>query len=283
MTSLANFSIRSKSILVFSIITLMALALGLFSLGRMSAMNEGSEVVRRNWLPSVNAAARLYTAFDYYRIIEAAHIISTADADMATEEKSLAEVIASFESARKEYERYVTPGWETETYRKFLVNWNAYLEISRDRLLPLSRQNQTDAAAALFRGESRKQFRAAKATVQELIDFNTREAFKVANDGAATYETSKLWVTIAVFLVSILCAAAGWVISASVVRPIQAMTGTMNRLAGRELSITVEGTERKDELGAMARAVQVFKDGLIEADRLAMAEAAEQQAKQRRT
>ncbi len=283
MNSLSNFSVRMKSILSFSIITLMVAGLGLFSLNRMGEMNDGSMEIRENWLPSVAVASRMYTAFDFYRIIEAAHIISTVDAEMAVEEKSLSEAAASFDSARKEYERYVTPGWEAETYKRFLENWNSYLEISRNKLLPLSRQNQTDAAAALFRGESRTQFRAAKATVQELIDFGTREAFKVADENATVYGVSKLLVAAAVLLVSGLCVAAGWVIIASVVRPIQSMTGIMSRLADKDLSALVTGIERKDELGAMAHAVQVFKDGMIEADRLAKAEAAEQQAKARRT
>ncbi|PGH55070.1 hypothetical protein CRT60_28120 [Azospirillum palustre] len=68
----------------------------------------------------------------------------------------------------------------------------------------------------------------------------------------------------------------------AVVKPLHALTGTMGRLANREMSTEIPGTARQDELGAMARAVQVFKDNMIEADRLAAVEAAEQQAKLRR-
>jgi methyl-accepting chemotaxis protein len=60
------------------------------------------------------------------------------------------------------------------------------------------------------------------------------------------------------------------------------MTDVMARPARRELTVPVTGTERQDEIGETARAVQVFKDGLIETDRLTAAQAAEQAAKQRR-
>ena len=45
--------------------------------------------------------------------------------------------------------------------------------------------------------------------------------------------------------------------------PIAGMTGVMRRLAGGDLTVQVAGADRRDEVGEMARAVQVFKDGLI--------------------
>lgn len=48
-----------------------------------------------------------------------------------------------------------------------------------------------------------------------------------------------------------------------VVRPLNAITGTMSRLAAGDLGVPVEGAARRDEIGAMARAVQVFKDAMI--------------------
>ncbi|WP_279600800.1 HAMP domain-containing protein, partial [Methylobacterium sp. J-077] len=52
-------------------------------------------------------------------------------------------------------------------------------------------------------------------------------------------------------------------IGRSVVRPLHAMTAFMTNLAAGDLSREVPGAERRDEIGAMASAVQIFKDGLI--------------------
>ncbi|MGE5505178.1 MAG: methyl-accepting chemotaxis protein [Actinomycetota bacterium] len=46
------------------------------------------------------------------------------------------------------------------------------------------------------------------------------------------------------------------------------LTGIMTRLAAGDRSVEVSGAERRDELGDMARAVQVFKDHAIENERL---------------
>jgi methyl-accepting chemotaxis protein len=49
----------------------------------------------------------------------------------------------------------------------------------------------------------------------------------------------------------------------TITRPITRITGTMRRLADGDLETAVEGGERRDEIGAMARTVQVFKDNMV--------------------
>jgi diguanylate cyclase (GGDEF)-like protein/PAS domain S-box-containing protein len=62
----------------------------------------------------------------------------------------------------------------------------------------------------------------------------------------------------------------GWRISV----PLRSLTAAMTRLAERQYDQEIPGADLQDEIGSMARAVQVFKEGLIHAD----AVAAEQQA-----
>jgi methyl-accepting chemotaxis protein len=59
-----------------------------------------------------------------------------------------------------------------------------------------------------------------------------------------------------------------YVTARSIVPPILRMTGAMGELANGDTSIVVPETGRTDEIGEMASAVQVFKDNMIEADRL---------------
>jgi len=54
----------------------------------------------------------------------------------------------------------------------------------------------------------------------------------------------------------------------SLVRPIAAMTAAMGRLAGGDKATEIPARNRRDEIGEMAAAVQVFKDGMIENERL---------------
>ncbi|MBY6265285.1 methyl-accepting chemotaxis protein [Azospirillum sp. 412522] len=81
----------------------------------------------------------------------------------------------------------------------------------------------------------------------------------------------------------ILGLAAAVLIARSLSRPVVAMTDAMTRLAGGDRSVAIPGLNRRDEIGGMAKAVQVFQAGLVEADRMAADKAAEHEARVRRS
>ncbi len=74
-----------------------------------------------------------------------------------------------------------------------------------------------------------------------------------------------------------------WGIGSSIARPIVAMTGIMERLANRDWAAEVPSRHKANEIGAMARAVQHFKEAGLENERLqAEAEEARGREEQRR-
>jgi methyl-accepting chemotaxis protein len=54
----------------------------------------------------------------------------------------------------------------------------------------------------------------------------------------------------------------------SIVNPINAMTMAMRKIAQGDTATSIPALERGDEVGAMAQSVKVFKDNMIEAERL---------------
>jgi len=85
-------------------------------------------------------------------------------------------------------------------------------------------------------------------------------------------------------LIAVIAASAGMILMVRrrVCKPIVDLTATMSRLASGNVSDEISGVERGDEIGAMAAAVRVFKDNMIEAERLAAEKAAENDVKMRR-
>ena len=75
-----------------------------------------------------------------------------------------------------------------------------------------------------------------------------------------------------------------WLIGASVSGPIRRMTDRMQSLAAGQLDETIPGGEFRDEIGKMAGAVQVFKDSMIETERLRsqQVETEQREARQRK-
>lgn len=63
----------------------------------------------------------------------------------------------------------------------------------------------------------------------------------------------------------VLGVAVSYLTARSIVRPVTGMTGAMARLAENDISTEVPSVARRDEIGEMAKAVQVFKENMIRA------------------
>jgi methyl-accepting chemotaxis protein len=74
----------------------------------------------------------------------------------------------------------------------------------------------------------------------------------------------------------------GGLTTRTIVRPLRALAEAMRRLAAHDLAVTMPGAGRRDEIGAMVAAMEVFRDSLARADALATEQAAGQAADQRR-
>jgi methyl-accepting chemotaxis protein len=73
-----------------------------------------------------------------------------------------------------------------------------------------------------------------------------------------------------------------WLIGGGIARPVISMTAAMAKLAGGDKTTAIPALDRKDEIGSMAQAVQVFKDAMIKAEELAAAQERERAAKEAR-
>ena len=78
----------------------------------------------------------------------------------------------------------------------------------------------------------------------------------------------------------ILAAGVSLVIGRAIARPIAAVTHAMRCLAAGDLSVAVPGKDRRDEVGQMVGAVEVFRENAVEMDRLRRAREEDQERAQ---
>ena len=99
----------------------------------------------------------------------------------------------------------------------------------------------------------------------------------------AKAKSAKTRTSVIAVISLILGAVAAFVIARSIARPVVDMTETMKRLAGGRLETEVPARDRRDEIGEMAGAVQVFKDNAVERQELEAEQERQREAKERRT
>ncbi|MEQ8747415.1 methyl-accepting chemotaxis protein [Pyruvatibacter sp.] len=116
------------------------------------------------------------------------------------------------------------------------------------------------------------------ATAAALAESAAAEQNRLGPQAMATMQTAVMIVLIAVIGALAMGVAAAWLIGTGIARPIGAMTDAMRRLSEGDKTVDVPAVGQKDEVGDMAEALKVFKDSMIEAERLQTEQAKAQEA-----
>ncbi len=111
-------------------------------------------------------------------------------------------------------------------------------------------------------------YKAHRAVIDRIVTAANADMEKAEASARSTdsFYSIIVW-SVAAAVLGVLAAGIAW-LSLSVVRAIARMTVSMSQLARHDLGTVIEGAGRHDEIGEMAKALQVFKDNMIEGDRL---------------
>ncbi len=281
LSSLNHLSIRNKVALAFAMVVVVVIGLGLFAVQRLGEVNSVAVEVRDTWLPSVEVLGKIAQLAERYRSDTGTLLVARNDADRTAAEAALAQTDQALQQVRAAYAKLVTSGEEQKLAAAFGQAWTNYDATNTTMRKMLAREDQVNAAT-LFVGAANARMDRFREALQADIDFNERSGKAAGDAAAAVYQSTRLWIIGALLLAGLLAASAGYGIIRGVSRPITAITRAMRRLAERDLSTEIVGRGRKDEIGAMAGAVQVFKDGMVQAGQLAAAQQAERAAREQR-
>jgi methyl-accepting chemotaxis protein len=135
------------------------------------------------------------------------------------------------------------------------------------------------SSTAIVTAETRQMLPVA----DEIIASAGRRA-SAAADGVAVSQARTKAIIIAIGIAVIVFGSLlSWLIGRSITKPLAGLAGAMQRLASGDTSVTIPATETKDEIGAMARTVIVFRDNAVEREHLTAAQQKTVQDRERRT
>ena len=159
--------------------------------------------------------------------------------------------------------------------REIATAINVYDAAAQEVIVP-ALKNENDTAFALVK----EKIKPANMKLQTLVgarvqnNLDAVEASKTAvTETAATSNNLLTIVALAGTAISLTLLA--WIVLATVVRPIGGITKSMEEIAGGNLNANISGADRQDEVGTLARALDVFKQNAIERLRLEDREKAE--------
>ncbi len=163
-----------------------------------------------------------------------------------------------------EFKEYSTSKEQHARADQLIVNVKALRE-KLDNIIRLARNPATRGEAGALSGV--KMLGEIRPLIKEIASTQEqRVEEKIAHEGAAIAAAKwAIWIggALAVALAVLL----GWLLSRLIVAPVAQMTGVMNTLASGNNAVEVPGTTRGDEIGAMAKALLVFREAAIDKEK----------------
>ncbi len=207
-------------------------------------------------------AAEVSEQFLLVRVLVARFVAETKAEDLERIRKDLADLTAKAEALRG--------GMEEGPVKAKLAAAVAKLPAYRtgiDRIAVLSGELKSLNEETL--GKAGKQIGEKIGVIRTQSADILAQLERTAAKEVAAAESRGTAVTVVAVLAGLLLA---WAISRAITRPLGAITGAMGRLAQGDLGVAVTDDERRDEIGALARSLQVFKTNALEMERMRKAQ-----------
>ncbi|MBR1141523.1 MULTISPECIES: methyl-accepting chemotaxis protein [Bradyrhizobium] len=261
----ASVSIRTKVIAVVGLLLAVLTAMGLLAISSMRTMNANTVDITTNWLPSVRVLGELRAATITYRNVIREHMLAESLDDKLAQEKTAAATLDNVNKATKLYETMISSPDERAIYQQWKSVWDKYLAGSQ-KVMELSRKEAGQVpheAHALNQNTVNKLGLEADEVLRKDVDLNNTGADKASADAASTYSTSFAMLGAINLVMLIVGALVSFLMVRSVSQGIVSIVKPMQALGDGDLSVEIPHRGESTEMGAMANALQIFKDALI--------------------
>ncbi|PKU21831.1 methyl-accepting chemotaxis protein [Telmatospirillum siberiense] len=275
-----NLSVGRKLLVAFSAILLLVAILGGVAFSALGDSNAAALELSRDWLPSVEKSRAMQYQVARLRTNQLA-VLLAKPGDRDDTYKMVVTVQKSFEETRKSYEPLISSQVERDAFNKLMSDYSTFDTASNKMFAAVRDARGEDAIDAAVK-EVRLLFRVVLEDADKLVALNNEGAKRSIEAAEKSYDNAKTIIALVLAVVTALAVALGIVLRTVIARPLIQLDGAMGQLARHDTNVSIPAVDRGDEVGAMARAVLVFKDGMLAANRLAAQQEAERAEKERR-
>ncbi|MBV8167539.1 MAG: MCP four helix bundle domain-containing protein [Alphaproteobacteria bacterium] len=267
MRLFTNLPIALKILAALGLMTVLAIVIAAGSIRELDRLNAVTQKLAKEDAHSLYLAISSNEKMTRTQQLAYQLILANDAAEIAAVEPGLAKEIADLKATVAGLRPIMEGTNKAALYREAAGGLDRYFA-QLDKIIALARANDDRAAQAGMR-ELVPVFEHTDDTLTKLAERQTEDLATAADGAQARFDIVVRTMTIVVLLgIAIALAASLLIIRLQVTRPLKSMTATMASLAGGQLEVMIEGVARRDEIGAMARSVEVFKQNALEVKRL---------------
>ena len=257
----SNLKIKTKISLGFGILVVLVVLQGLVALTRLQAVNAASHGIAINNLESVKLAAKMQGLLNFMRRLEAREVFAESPAQLDQEAAKIEET----HKALGQLDPQITQLFESQTEIAILASYHKHLEAwsaTATRLQAAVRKgSSSEEARNLYVHEGSANFVATLDDVQQLSDYNVKEAASALAESESIYQGALNMLIGAMALALALALLLAWRIASSISVPMGTAVRASRAMADGDMSQAIQATGL-DETAQLLQTLETMRHGL---------------------
>lgn len=250
--------IKTKLVLLSSILLLSLIAVGLFGAFALDDADQKSQEITTSWIPGLNLSHETNTALSDLRRVELLHIQEDDPTIKADYDKRLQDGLATVKKNLTAYEKTIYGESDRRLFDDLQKKWTTF-EQTTDRLVELSTPETKQEAVTYFEGASRDSYFAVSDSLKKIVSYNNKQAQDAGNSITDATNRAHILLFSIIGLISVLGVVFTFFILRSIFIPLQQLQDKTYELAtqGGDLTAQLQVT-RHDEIGHIADSMNQF-------------------------
>jgi signal transduction histidine kinase/FixJ family two-component response regulator len=214
-------------------------------------------------IPSLEILSHLDSDIKRLRYIEAEHVFKHPSAVGRRKDRIIAEITAEIEAHIITYNRLMNSGEKHAIFDTFEAKWREYIDLHYN-VMRFILEKSDDKAIAVFEGEMGAIIVEITSILERALTGERENASAQKTTAAGEYAAIQLSLLVSLSLTLVFCVSATAYAVFGVLRPLVDLSGAMQRLADGRFDVYLPRLGPKNEIGAIARAVERFKEKTAE-------------------
>jgi len=252
-------SIGLRISIAFYLLLLCLIVLSVTVIGRLNSMEANTNDITDKWMPAIQQINHLNYTTEHILSLSYRHFDARAE-----EKKALSEERTTYirETAQtiKIYDQRAKNDEEQQHWSDFKAKWEAYLKLNV-QAIKLSDEGQTELAKEVSE-KGAASFDDLQVNLNYLVEYNQEQSDIAAARTIRIVQDGRITIMLGVLAMILITAVSIPIIRSQVVRPLLRVISAVKLIAEGQLNVQDVHTKYEDEVGALAKAVNVMKSNL---------------------
>ncbi|WP_416637681.1 methyl-accepting chemotaxis protein [Pseudomonas sp. OHS18] len=265
--NLRSFNIAPRAAFCFALITLLVMALGVFSLYKLGDLYQAEQDIETNWMASIQATGEMQKDLLNVRLETLRMLAVVENTSQQTIDDSVAQSYrTALQQILDQYGRHmVSTDVERGMFNRVNTSAQTYLS-GQQQIVDSLRQNQLTQALALANGSVREAGATLQQQLDELTAYNMQGAKQAGINANTIYQHGRTGVLVTISVAVLLTVLLATLLTRSIAAPIREALQSAETIASGDLTRTVHVTG-KDEASRLLAAQAAMQKNLNEAIR----------------